>query len=228
MCLHWSPISVQKKYSIQVQEKEILRAEKELISSSTLPAEARAYETKLMAEASKTQKTTQAQTDAQATRLNGKAEADALEAVGKAMALEMSMKAESYASYGEAATMSLVLEKLPQIATEVARPLAKINDIVVVGGKGGMTMEATKFLAELPVSNIKLKMKTLNSVLANRQSRDWLRHYWLDWWDTGREENLSNFLYLIHTLWNKTKNNQLYTLKVRKSLPQNPIHHLID
>jgi len=141
---------VQKKYSIQVQEKEILRAEKELISSSTLPAEARAYETKLMAEASKTQKTTKAQTDAQATRLNGKAEADALEAVGKAMALEMSLKAESYASYGEAATMSLVLEKLPQIATEVARPLAKINDIVVVGGKGGMTMEATKFLAELP------------------------------------------------------------------------------
>ena len=38
---------------IKVQEKEILRAEKELISSSTLPAEAKAYTTKLLAEANK-------------------------------------------------------------------------------------------------------------------------------------------------------------------------------
>ena len=123
-------ILVRKKYSIQVEEKEIIRAEKELISTSTLPAEATAYQTKLMAEANKTLKLNQAQADAQTIRLTGKAEADALEAIGKANALEMSLKAKAFEEYGQAATVKLVLDKLPEIATEVARPLAKIDDIV--------------------------------------------------------------------------------------------------
>ena len=65
----------------------------------------------------------------------------------------MSLKAQAYENYGEAATMKLVLDQLPKIAGEVAKPLAKIDDIVVVGGDSSkLTTETTKLLAELPVS----------------------------------------------------------------------------
>ena len=40
------------------------------------------------------------------------------------------LKAKAFEEYGQAATVKLVLDKLPEIATEVARPLAKIDDIV--------------------------------------------------------------------------------------------------
>jgi len=64
------------------------------------------------------------------------------------------LKASAYKEYGEAATMKLVLDALPKIAAEVAAPLAKVDEIVIVGGGGpggsGMVDETTKLLAELP------------------------------------------------------------------------------
>ena len=70
----------------------------------------------------------------------------------------MELKASAYKDYGEAATMKLVLDALPKIAAEVAAPLAKVDEIVIVGGGGpggaGMVDETTKLLAELPVNNL--------------------------------------------------------------------------
>ena len=78
--------------------------------------------------------------------------------IGKAEASEMELKASAYKDYGEAATMKLVLDALPKIAAEVAAPLAKVDEIVIVGGGGpggsGMVDETTKLLAELPVNNL--------------------------------------------------------------------------
>ena len=58
--------------------------------------------------------------EAERVRLTGAAEARAIEAVGRAEAESMRMKASAYKQYGDAATMSLVLDALPQIAAEVA------------------------------------------------------------------------------------------------------------
>ena len=43
------------------------------------------------------------------------------------------MKASAYKQYGDAAILSLVLEALPQIAAEVSAPLAKTDEIVLIG-----------------------------------------------------------------------------------------------
>merc|ERR1712235_26250 len=134
---------VEKQLSIQVEEKEIIRAEKELAATTRLPADARAYETKVLAEGSRLAKLKAAEGEAQKIRLLGAAEAS-----------EMELKASAYKDYGEAATMKLVLDALPKIAAEVAAPLAKVDEIVIVGGGGpggaGMVDETTKLLAELP------------------------------------------------------------------------------
>jgi len=67
----------------------------------------------------------------------------------------MELKASAYKDYGDAATMKLVLDALPKLAAEVAAPLSKVDEIVIVGGgggmgAGGMVDETTKLLAELP------------------------------------------------------------------------------
>jgi flotillin len=145
---------VEKQLSIQVEEKEIIRAEKELTATTRLPADARAYETRVLAEGSRLAKLKAAEGEAQKIRLLGAADASAIEAIGKAEASEMELKASAYKDYGDAATMKLVLDALPKLAAEVAAPLSKVDEIVIVGGggmgSGGMVDETTKLLAELP------------------------------------------------------------------------------
>merc|ERR1712126_387696 len=83
-------------------------------------------------------------------RVIGAGEARATEAVGRAEAERMRMKASAYKQYGDAAIMSLVLEALPQIAAEVAAPLAKTDEIVLIGGQDRKTDEVNKLVATLP------------------------------------------------------------------------------
>ena len=83
-------------------------------------------------------------------RLIGAAEARAVEAVGRAEAESMRMKASAYKQYGDAAVMSLVLEALPSIAAEVAAPLARTDEIVLIGGNNNTTNEINKLVGTLP------------------------------------------------------------------------------
>merc|ERR1719422_532229 len=91
-----------------------------------------------------------ARAEAERVRLTGAAEARAIEAVGRAEAERMRMKASAYKQYGDAAVMALVLEALPQIAAEVAAPLAKTDEIVLLGGADRTTTEVNKLLGQLP------------------------------------------------------------------------------
>ena len=79
--VHSTIYLVEKQLSIQVEEKEIIRAEKELTATTRLPADARAYETKVLAEGSRLAKLKAAEGEAQKIRLLGAADASAIEAV---------------------------------------------------------------------------------------------------------------------------------------------------
>merc|ERR1712098_223182 len=141
---------VERRKQIEIEEQEIKRKEKELISTVRLPAEAEASKLQTVAEGNRTKTVEAARADGEKIRLIGGAEAKAVEAVGRAEAESMRMKASAYKQYGDAAIMSLVLEALPQIAAEVAAPLAKTDEIVLIGGSDRTTDEINKLVGPLP------------------------------------------------------------------------------
>ncbi|XP_034024445.1 flotillin-2-like [Thalassophryne amazonica] len=144
---------VQRKKQITIEEKEIDRTEKELIATVKRPAEAEAFKIQQLAEGQKLKKVLIAQAEAEKIKRIGEAQASCIELVGKAEAEKMRLKADAYLEYGEAAKTALVLEALPKIASKVAAPLAKTNEIVILGGEGSrLTGEVNRLLAELPVS----------------------------------------------------------------------------
>merc|ERR1712062_953479 len=96
--------------------------------------EAESFKVQTVAEGMRTKTIETAKAEGEKIRLIGGAEAKAVEAVGRAEAEKMRMKASAYKQYGDAAILSLVLEALPQIAAEVSAPLAKTDEIVLLGG----------------------------------------------------------------------------------------------
>merc|ERR1719394_404286 len=141
---------VERRKQIEIEEQEIKRKEKELIATVKLPAEAEGYKVQTIAEGQRTKTVEAARADGEKIRLIGAAEARATEAVGRAEAERMRMKASAYKQYGDAAILSLVLEALPQMAAEVSAPLAKTDQIVLIGGGNNTTHEVNKLMGTLP------------------------------------------------------------------------------
>ncbi|XP_069471408.1 flotillin-2 isoform X4 [Ambystoma mexicanum] len=144
---------VQRRKQIDIEEKEIIRTDRELVATVKRPAEAEAHRMQQIAEGQKVKQVLIARAEAEKIRKIGEAEAFVIEAIGKADAEKMRLKAEAYQQYGEAAKMALVLECLPQIAAKIAAPLAKVDEIVILSGDSNkVTSEVNRLLAELPAS----------------------------------------------------------------------------
>merc|ERR1740137_251607 len=77
---------VERRKQIEIEEQDIMRKEKELISTVRLPAEAEAYKVQTVAEGMRTKTVEAARADGEKIRLIGAAEAKAVEAVGRAEA----------------------------------------------------------------------------------------------------------------------------------------------
>uniref|UniRef100_A0A1I8I5C3 PHB domain-containing protein n=2 Tax=Macrostomum lignano TaxID=282301 RepID=A0A1I8I5C3_9PLAT len=150
----------EKRKLIEIEEKEIVRNEKELDGSIRRPAEAEAFKVReirrlihekvqTVAEGERFRRVKVAQAEAEAIRARGAAEAASIGAVGRAQAEEMRLKAAAYRAYGDAAILEMSLEALPRVAAEVAAPLSKIDEIVVLGDDR-TTSEVSRLLSNLP------------------------------------------------------------------------------
>jgi flotillin len=104
-----------RRKQIAVEEKEILRKEKELTAMVKLPVEAEAYKVEQIAQGMRTQTIEASRAQSQRTKMIGAADAYVIEAIGKAEAERMRMKAAAYKQYGDAAILSLTLEALPKV-----------------------------------------------------------------------------------------------------------------
>lgn len=162
---------VEKQKQIEVEEQEAQRKEKELLATVRRPAEAEEFRIRTLANARQYQLQTEASGEAEAIRQRGQAEADAARArglaeaeiireQGLAEAEATEKKALAWQQYTQAAVLQQILDKLPEMAEAVARPLSKTERIVVISnGDGGngtgasrISEDVTRVVAQVPAT----------------------------------------------------------------------------
>lgn len=100
-------------------------------------AEAKKYEQEKEAEAKKAMADAAryaAEQEAEGIRAKGEAEADAVAAKAKAEAEGMQKKAEAFKLYNNAAIIQMLVEILPEMASEVSKSIEQIDKITIFGG----------------------------------------------------------------------------------------------
>jgi flotillin len=147
---------VEKELLAELQEKEILRKEKELIAEVEKPADAERYKIQALAEAEKYKRVAEAGGEAEAIKSRGFAEAEVIKQKGSSEAETMHRKAEAWSEYNEAAVTEMFVNVLPELAKAVAEPLAKTEKIVMVStggnsaGASKITRDVAEVIAQLP------------------------------------------------------------------------------
>ncbi|MCV2396065.1 SPFH domain-containing protein [Actinotalea sp. M2MS4P-6] len=116
-------------------EQQRLSGEAEKARRSAL-ADAEAIEGQRRGEADKSLRVAQAE----ALRAEGEAQASAILATGRAEAEAMNKRAEAFARYNEAAILQMLVEVLPQVAHEVAAPMAAIDQLTVLSTDGAAAL----------------------------------------------------------------------------------------
>ena len=74
------------------------------------------------------------QQEAEGIRMVGEAEAEAIRAKGVAEAEALEKKAEAMKKYGQAAILEMVVDKLPEMAQAIAKPLESIDKVTIIDG----------------------------------------------------------------------------------------------
>lgn len=173
---------IERQKQIELEEKEILRRERQYDSEVKKKADADRYSVEQAAVADKAKQfaeadankyriESQAKAEAEQVRVDGLAKADAQRAQGESEAEIIRLKglaeaeakrkiAEAFDQFGQAAVLDMVMKMLPEYAKEVASPLANIDKITVVdtggsGSKGGankVTGYATDLMSTLQES----------------------------------------------------------------------------
>ncbi|MCL2578330.1 MAG: SPFH domain-containing protein [Defluviitaleaceae bacterium] len=162
---------LRRQRETELAEQEAKRKEKELEATINKQADAERYRQERLAEAKKFEQVARAEAEAasvkldgqaraESIRLQGQAEAEAIQAKGLAEAEAMMKKAEAFKQYNDAAVIQMLIERLPEIAKNVADPLSQTEKIVVIdnggggnGGKSGASKVAgyvTDIIAQLP------------------------------------------------------------------------------
>ncbi|MCX7923747.1 MAG: SPFH domain-containing protein [Clostridia bacterium] len=171
---------VKKQKEIELQEQEALRKERELEATVKKPAEAERFKTEVQAEAERVKRSKEAEgysyaikaeglAKAEAIKAAGLAEAEIIKAKGEAEAAAMIKKAEAYKMFNDAAMAQMIIEKLPEIASAVAQPLAKTEKIVMIGDSGAskITKDVTNVMAQLPETVKSLTGIDLTDIIRN-------------------------------------------------------------
>jgi flotillin len=150
---------IERQKQIELEEKEILRREKQYDSEVKKKADADRYAVEQAAAADKAKQLAEADANqyrieslakaeaekirmdglakAEAERAKGETEADIIRLKGLAEAEAKQKIAEAFELYGHAAVLEMVVKMLPEYAKQVASPLSNIDKITVVDTGGG-------------------------------------------------------------------------------------------
>lgn len=172
---------IERQKQIELEEKEILRRERQYDSEVKKKADADRYAIEQTAAAEKSRQLAEAdaekyriearaKAEAEKIRLDGLAKADSQRAQGESEADVIRLKglaeaeakrkiAEAFEQYGQAAVLDMIVRMIPEYAKQIASPLSNIDKITVVdtgGGEGGganrVSGYATNLMATLQES----------------------------------------------------------------------------
>ncbi|WP_096270105.1 flotillin family protein [Paucisalibacillus globulus] len=170
---------IERQKQIELEEKEILRREKQYDSEVKKKADADRYSVEQAAIAEKAKQIAAADANqyrieaeakaqaekirvdglakAEAERAQGESEADIIRLKGLAEAEAKRKIAEAFEQYGQAAILDMVIRMLPEYAKEIASPLGNIDKITVVdtggdGKNGGGANKVTGYATDLMAS----------------------------------------------------------------------------
>lgn len=163
---------VRKNLEIELEEKEILRRERQYDAEVKKRADAERYAVEQAAEADKVRRIREADAEqyqieararanAEQERLAGVAEADAARAKGTADAEVIRLRglaeaeakeklAEAFEKYGQAAVLDIVATMLPEFAGRIAEPIGSIERLSVVDtGNGDGAARLSSYVTSL-------------------------------------------------------------------------------
>lgn len=163
---------VRKEREIDLEEKEILRREKQYDAEVKKKADADRYAVEQAAEAEKAKRMREADAHkyrieaeakalAEQKRLDGMAIADAERAKGSAEAEVVRLRglaeaeakeklAEAFQKFGEAAVLDIIVKMLPELAGKIAEPMGNIEKVTVVDtGTGEGATRVSKYVTSL-------------------------------------------------------------------------------
>lgn len=173
---------IERQKQIELEEKEILRRERQYDSEVKKKADADRYSVEQAAAAAKAKQLAEAdaekysieamaKAEAERVRIDGLAKAEAEKARGETEAEVIRLKglaeaeakekiAEAFEKYGQAAILDMIVNMLPEYAKQVSAPLSNIDKITVVdtggsgenGGANKVTGYATNLMAGLQES----------------------------------------------------------------------------
>jgi len=178
-------LQIEKEQQVKVQEAEILRHEKELISTILKGSEIEAQRIGNIAAAEKNRLTIEAEGQAAATRaageaqaaitrLQGQAEADIIFSKGEAEAKAMNVKAEAYQEWSQAAVVDKLITNMADVVRAMAEPLSKVDKITIVStgndehtGVNKLTGDMTKIAAQVPALFEALSGMKMSELMSN-------------------------------------------------------------
>ncbi len=128
----------------ELKQKEVEVRQQELTATIEKQADADKYATEQEAEANliKMKKEAEAkrylaQMEAEAIEAKGKAEAEAIRQKGIAEAEAMEKKAVAYQKYNGAAMAEMMIQIMPQLAAEIAKPISSIDKVTIYDSGNG-------------------------------------------------------------------------------------------
>lgn len=179
---------IERQKQIELEEKEILRRERQYDSEVKKKADADRYAIEQNAAASKSREIAEAdaekyrieakaKADAEKVRLDGLAKAEAQRAQGESEADIIRLKglaeaeakrkiAEAFDMYGQAAVLDMIVRMLPEYAKQIASPLSNIDKITVVdtgSGEGGGANKVTSYATNL-MSTLQESLKASSGI----------------------------------------------------------------
>jgi len=168
---------VEKEQQIKVQDAEILRHEKELISTVLKGAEIERQRIENLASAEKSRLTAEAEGHAAATRMQGEAEASIIFQKGEAEAKAMNVKAAAYQEWSQAAVVDRLISAMPELVRALSEPLSKVDKITIVStgsdsttGANKLTGDMMKIASQIPALFEALSGMNVAELMANVKS----------------------------------------------------------